>query len=75
MADMVEQQLRQLGEYLESETGVSLRSGEPVAEPRPFDGKAPSFFRDPTFLLVGPAWYAKRLFARAIGRPDPAEIA
>ena len=26
-----------------------------------FEGKAPSFFRDPRFLLVGAAWYAKRL--------------
>ena len=26
-----------------------------------FEGKAPSFFRDPTFLLVGPMWFLKKL--------------
>lgn len=33
-----------------------------------FEGKPPSFFRDPTFLLVGPTWYAKRIFAKLRGR-------
>jgi uncharacterized membrane protein YGL010W len=26
-----------------------------------FEGKAPSFFRDPRFLLVGPMWFVKKL--------------
>lgn len=39
-----------------------------------FEGKAPSFFRDPTFLLVGPAWYAKRVWAKVSGAPDPATL-
>jgi len=26
-----------------------------------FEGKAPSFFRDPRFLLVGATWYLQRL--------------
>lgn len=26
-----------------------------------FEGKAPSFFRDPTFLLIGPVWFMKKL--------------
>jgi uncharacterized membrane protein YGL010W len=39
-----------------------------------FEGKAPSFLRDPTFLVVGPTWYAKRLFAKATNRPDPADV-
>lgn len=26
-----------------------------------FEGKAPSFFRDPTFLLVGPMWFLKKI--------------
>ena len=26
-----------------------------------FEGKAPSFFRDPTFLLIGPMWFWKKL--------------
>ena len=34
-----------------------------------FEGKKPSFFRDPTFLLVGPAWYIKRLFGFAGAEP------
>lgn len=33
-----------------------------------FEGKPPSFFSDPRFLLVGPAWYARRLFAKLAGR-------
>jgi uncharacterized membrane protein YGL010W len=41
-----------------------------------FEGKPPSFFRDPTFLLIGPTWYAKRIFAKLTGRtfdePAPA---
>ncbi|MBK6579944.1 MAG: DUF962 domain-containing protein [Sandaracinaceae bacterium] len=34
-----------------------------------FEGKAPSFFRDPTFLLVGATWYGKRLVAFLTGKP------
>ncbi len=26
-----------------------------------FEGKMPSFFRDPTFLLIGPMWALKKL--------------
>jgi uncharacterized membrane protein YGL010W len=26
-----------------------------------FEGKLPSFFRDPTFLLIGPMWALKKL--------------
>lgn len=29
-----------------------------------FEGKPPSFFRDPRFLLVGPVWYVKRLLSK-----------
>jgi uncharacterized membrane protein YGL010W len=35
-----------------------------------FEGKAPSFFRDPTFLLVGPMWFIKKL--RGKGAQDVA---
>ena len=35
-----------------------------------FEGKAPSFFRDPTFLLVGPMWFIKKL--RGKGTQDAA---
>ncbi|MAQ15463.1 MAG: permease [Sandaracinus sp.] len=34
-----------------------------------FEGKPPSFFRDPTFLLVGATWYGKRLWSKLIGQP------
>jgi uncharacterized membrane protein YGL010W len=27
-----------------------------------FEGKMPSFFRDPRFLLVGPMWAVKKIF-------------
>jgi uncharacterized membrane protein YGL010W len=42
-----------------------------------FEGKPPSFFRDPTFLLIGPTWYAKRIFAKLTGRTfdEPAPTA
>jgi uncharacterized membrane protein YGL010W len=30
-----------------------------------FEGKAPSFFRDPTFLLVGPLWLLRKLRGNA----------
>jgi uncharacterized membrane protein YGL010W len=29
-----------------------------------FEGKAPSFFRDPTFLLIGPMWFWKKVTGR-----------
>jgi uncharacterized membrane protein YGL010W len=34
-----------------------------------FEGKAPSFFRDPTFLLVGATWYGKRIVSFVTGKP------
>lgn len=33
-----------------------------------FEGKAPTFFRDPKFLLVGATWYVKRAAAFVTGR-------
>ena len=42
-----------------------------------FEGKAPSFFRDPTFLVVGATWYIKRGWAKLTGQefeePTPAQ--
>jgi uncharacterized membrane protein YGL010W len=35
-----------------------------------FEGKAPSFFSDPKFLLVGAAWFLKKVTGRADGAPD-----
>ena len=35
-----------------------------------FEGKAPSFFRDPTYLLVGPMWFVKKVFGRG-DAPQP----
>lgn len=29
-----------------------------------FEGKAPSFFSDPTFLLIGPMWFVKKVTGR-----------
>lgn len=29
-----------------------------------FEGKPPAFFSDPRFLLVGPVWWAKKLFGK-----------
>jgi uncharacterized membrane protein YGL010W len=29
-----------------------------------FEGKAPSFFSDPKYLLVGPMWFVKKVFGR-----------
>ena len=29
-----------------------------------FEGKPPSFFSDPKFLLVGPMWFVRKLFGR-----------
>jgi uncharacterized membrane protein YGL010W len=29
-----------------------------------FEGKAPSFFSDPKFLLVGPLWFVKKILGR-----------
>lgn len=38
-----------------------------------FEGKAPSFFRDPTFLLVGPMWFLKKIRGTsAQGDAEPA---
>ena len=33
-----------------------------------FEGKKPTFFRDPKFLLVGATWYVKRAFAVVTGQ-------
>lgn len=30
-----------------------------------FEGKAPSFFSDPKFLLIGPLWFIKKITGRA----------
>jgi uncharacterized membrane protein YGL010W len=38
-----------------------------------FEGKMPSFFRDPTFLLIGPMWALKKL--RGKGKPPEAAAA
>lgn len=32
-----------------------------------FEGKAPSFFRDPRFLLAGATWYLQKLRALVLG--------
>ena len=37
-----------------------------------FEGKAPSFFRDPRFLLVGATWYLQRLWGLITGTPQTA---
>ena len=41
-----------------------------------FEGKPPSFFRDPSFLLVGATWYVKRTWSKLTGQsfdePTPA---
>jgi len=29
-----------------------------------FEGKAPSFFSDPKFLLIGPLWFVKKVLGR-----------
>jgi hypothetical protein len=29
-----------------------------------FEGKAPSFFSDPKFLLIGPLWFLKKITGR-----------
>jgi len=29
-----------------------------------FEGKAPSFFSDPRFLLIGPMWFVKKITGR-----------
>ncbi len=34
-----------------------------------FEGKPPSFFRDPSFLLVGATWYVKRTWSKLTGQP------
>lgn len=34
-----------------------------------FEGKPPSFFRDPSFLLVGATWYIKRTWSKLTGHP------
>jgi uncharacterized membrane protein YGL010W len=34
-----------------------------------FEGKAPSFFSDPRFLLVGPMWLVRKLTGRETKQP------
>jgi uncharacterized membrane protein YGL010W len=34
-----------------------------------FEGKAPTFFRDPKFLLIGATWYLKRAYCAVTGQP------
>jgi uncharacterized membrane protein YGL010W len=36
-----------------------------------FEGKAPSFFSDPRFLLIGPLWFVKKI----TGKSGPATTA
>ena len=40
-----------------------------------FEGKAPSFFRDPTFLLIGPMWFLKKIRGKRGGDETQAEAA
>ena len=35
-----------------------------------FEGKAPAFFSNPIYLIVGPYWWAKKLFTSASGSSD-----
>jgi uncharacterized membrane protein YGL010W len=35
-----------------------------------FEGKAPSFFRDPRFLLVGPVWALKKFLGQDAPAPS-----
>lgn len=39
-----------------------------------FEGKAPSFFRDPKFLLVGAMWALKKLRGKATQPEDAAAV-
>jgi uncharacterized membrane protein YGL010W len=34
-----------------------------------FEGKPPTFFRDPKFLLIGATWYMKRAYCFVTGQP------
>ena len=34
-----------------------------------FEGKAPSFFSDPTFLLIGPVWFVKKVLGKGTQAP------
>ena len=36
-----------------------------------FEGKAPSFFRDPTFLLIGPLWILKKIRGKTDAPAEP----
>jgi uncharacterized membrane protein YGL010W len=36
-----------------------------------FEGKAPSFFSDPKFLLIGPLWFVKKVLGKG-GEQAPA---
>lgn len=38
-----------------------------------FEGKKPSFLSDPTFLLIGPLWFWKKLTGRG-GRAEDATV-
>jgi uncharacterized membrane protein YGL010W len=39
-----------------------------------FEGKMPTFFRDPRFLMVGATWYAKRFVAVITGKPVESSV-
>jgi uncharacterized membrane protein YGL010W len=34
-----------------------------------FEGKAPSFFSDPTYLLIGPMWFVKKITGKGASTP------
>jgi uncharacterized membrane protein YGL010W len=36
-----------------------------------FEGKWPSFFRDPTFLAIGPMWLWRKLTGRGVPAEEP----
>jgi uncharacterized membrane protein YGL010W len=35
-----------------------------------FEGKPPSFFSDPRFLIVGPLWYVQKLARKLTGKTE-----
>ena len=37
-----------------------------------FEGKAPSFFSDPKYLLVGPMWFVKKVLGKETAEAAPA---
>jgi len=37
-----------------------------------FEGKAPSFFRDPKFILIGAMWFKEKVLGKTAAEPAPA---